>query len=55
MINPEEVARQIRAGLTGADVQVVSDHNTHFAARIVAREFAGSAQPSRATSWSTAP
>ena len=40
-MNPEEVARLIRAGLPGADVQVVSDHNTHFAARIVAREFAG--------------
>jgi acid stress-induced BolA-like protein IbaG/YrbA len=40
-MNPEEVARLIRAGLPGADVQVVSDDNTHFAARIVAREFAG--------------
>jgi len=40
-MNPEEVARLIRAGLPGADVQVVSDDNTHYAARIVAREFAG--------------
>jgi len=40
-MNPEEVARLIRAGLPGADVQVVSDDNTHFAARIVASEFAG--------------
>jgi acid stress-induced BolA-like protein IbaG/YrbA len=40
-MNPEEVARLIRAGLPEADVQVVSDDNTHFAARIVAREFAG--------------
>jgi acid stress-induced BolA-like protein IbaG/YrbA len=40
-MNSEEVARLIRAGLPGADVQVVSDDNTHFAARIVAREFAG--------------
>ena len=40
-MNPEEVARLTRAGLPGADVQVVSDDNTHFAARIVAREFAG--------------
>jgi acid stress-induced BolA-like protein IbaG/YrbA len=40
-MNPEEVARLIRAGLPGADVQVVSDDNTHYAARIVAPEFAG--------------
>jgi acid stress-induced BolA-like protein IbaG/YrbA len=40
-MNSEEVARLIRAGLPGADVQVVSDDNTHYAARIVAREFAG--------------
>jgi acid stress-induced BolA-like protein IbaG/YrbA len=40
-MNPEEVARLIRAGLPGAHVQVVSDDNTHFSARIVAPEFAG--------------
>ena len=40
-MNPEEVARLIRAGLPGAQVHVQSDDNTHFAARIVAREFAG--------------
>jgi acid stress-induced BolA-like protein IbaG/YrbA len=40
-MNPEEVARLIRAGLPGAQVQVVSDDNTHYAARIVAAEFAG--------------
>jgi acid stress-induced BolA-like protein IbaG/YrbA len=40
-MNPEEVARLIRAGLPGAQVRVQSDDNTHFAARIVAREFAG--------------
>ena len=40
-MNPEEVARLIRAGLPGAHVQVVSDDNTHFTARIVAPEFAG--------------
>lgn len=39
-MNPEEVARLIRAGLPGAQVQVLSDDNTHFSARIVAREFA---------------
>jgi acid stress-induced BolA-like protein IbaG/YrbA len=40
-MNAEEVARLIRAGLPGAEVQVSSEDNTHFAARIVAREFAG--------------
>jgi acid stress-induced BolA-like protein IbaG/YrbA len=40
-MNPEEVARLIRAGLPGAQVRVQSDDNTHFAARIVAHEFAG--------------
>jgi acid stress-induced BolA-like protein IbaG/YrbA len=40
-MNSEEVARLIRAGLPGAEVRVVSDDNTHYAARIVAREFAG--------------
>jgi acid stress-induced BolA-like protein IbaG/YrbA len=40
-MNPEEVARLIRAGLPGARVQVQSDDNTHFAARIVAPQFDG--------------
>jgi acid stress-induced BolA-like protein IbaG/YrbA len=37
----EEVARLIRAGLPGAEVEVRSDDQTHFAARVVAREFDG--------------
>ncbi|HXY98031.1 MAG TPA: BolA family protein [Steroidobacteraceae bacterium] len=37
----DEVARLIRAGLPGAQVEVRSDDQTHFAARVVAREFAG--------------
>ena len=40
-MNPQAVAELIRAGLPGADVRVESDDNTHFAARVVAREFAG--------------
>ena len=40
-MNPEEIARLIRAGLPGAQVRVQSDDNTHFAARVVAREFEG--------------
>ena len=40
-MNPEEVARLIRAGLPGAEVRVQSEDQTHFAARIVAGQFAG--------------
>ncbi len=40
-MNPEEIARLIRAGLPGAQVHVHSQDNTHFAARVIAREFAG--------------
>jgi acid stress-induced BolA-like protein IbaG/YrbA len=40
-ISPGKVADMIRAGLPGATVQVESDDNTHFAARIVAAQFAG--------------
>ncbi len=40
-MNPEQVASLIRAGLPGADVRVESDDNTHFAARVVAPDFAG--------------
>jgi acid stress-induced BolA-like protein IbaG/YrbA len=41
MINPERVGELIRAGLPGAEVRVESDDNVHFAARIVAAQFAG--------------
>jgi acid stress-induced BolA-like protein IbaG/YrbA len=40
-MNAEAVAELIRAGLPGADVLVESEDDTHFAARIVAAEFAG--------------
>jgi acid stress-induced BolA-like protein IbaG/YrbA len=40
-MNPEQVANLIRAGLPGAEVRVESDDNTHYAARVVAKEFAG--------------
>ena len=40
-MNPEEVARLIRAGLPGAEVRVQSQDQTHFEARIVAEQFAG--------------
>jgi acid stress-induced BolA-like protein IbaG/YrbA len=38
-MSPDEVARLIRAGLPGAQVQVQSDDQTHFNVRVVAREF----------------
>ncbi len=40
-MNPDAVAELIRTGLPGADVLVQSPDGTHFAARVVAREFAG--------------
>jgi len=40
-MNPEQIAKLIRAGLPDAQVRVVSDDNVHFAARVVSREFAG--------------
>jgi len=40
-MNPDDIAELIRAHLPGADVCVESDDNTHFTARVVAREFAG--------------
>jgi acid stress-induced BolA-like protein IbaG/YrbA len=40
-VTPDRVADLIRAGLPGAMVRVESDDNTHFAARVVAGQFAG--------------
>ena len=40
-MNPEEVARLIRAGLPGAEVRGHSEDQTHFSARVVAEQFAG--------------
>jgi acid stress-induced BolA-like protein IbaG/YrbA len=40
-MTPQQVAELIRAGIPGAQVQVESEDNRHFAARVVAREFAG--------------
>ena len=41
VMTPDRVGELIRAGLPGADVHVESDDNVHFAARIVAAQFAG--------------
>lgn len=40
-MTPQAVAELIRAGLPGAEVAVESEDGTHFATRVVAREFAG--------------
>jgi len=40
-MNPNEIAELIAAGFDNADVKVMSDDNTHFAAIVVAEEFAG--------------
>lgn len=40
-MNPEQIAQAIRHRLPDAEVRVESDDNTHFSARVVAREFAG--------------
>lgn len=41
VINARRVGELIHAGLPGAQVRVESDDNVHFAARIVATQFAG--------------
>lgn len=41
MMTPQSVGDLIRAGLPGAEVHVESDDNVHFAARVVAAQFAG--------------
>jgi len=40
-MNPEYIAQLIRTALPEAQVLVESDDNTHFAARVVSREFIG--------------
>ncbi len=40
-MHPDAIAHLIRTALPGAEVRVESDDQTHFAARVVAAEFAG--------------
>ncbi|MGI9200816.1 MAG: BolA family protein [Woeseiaceae bacterium] len=40
-MNPSEISELIAAGFENADVKVMSDDNTHFAAIVVAAEFEG--------------
>ena len=41
VMTPERVAELIRGGLPGATVNVESDDNTHFAARVISPDFEG--------------
>ena len=40
-MNPSDISQLIEAGFNNADVTVMSDDNTHYAAIVVAEEFAG--------------
>jgi acid stress-induced BolA-like protein IbaG/YrbA len=40
-MTPDQIASLISQGLPGARVEVRSDDNVHFAARVVSAEFAG--------------
>lgn len=40
-MDPAEIKALIENGLAGADVQVFSEDNTHYAAVVVSAEFAG--------------
>jgi acid stress-induced BolA-like protein IbaG/YrbA len=40
-MTPDQIASLISRGLPGARVEVRSDDNVHFAARVVSAEFAG--------------
>ena len=40
-MNPTEIETMIKTGFENADVRVISDDNTHFAAIVIADEFAG--------------
>lgn len=40
-MNPEEISALIRSGLPGALVDVRSEDNIHFEARVIAPQFAG--------------
>lgn len=40
-MNPSDISQLIEAGFENADVKVMSDDNTHYAATVVAAEFEG--------------
>lgn len=46
-MDPSEVADLIQLGLPEAQVQVLSDDNTHFEATVVCQEFAGKSHLAR--------
>ena len=40
-MNPDEISQLIEAGFENAEVKVMSDDNTHYAAIVIAAEFEG--------------
>lgn len=40
-MNPEDIEKLIEAGLPGAEIRVMSDDNTHYAALVVSDAFEG--------------
>ncbi len=40
-MNPSDISQLIEAGFENADINVISDDNTHFAATVVATDFEG--------------
>ena len=40
-MNPSDISRLIEAGFENADVNVMSDDNTHYSAIVIAAEFEG--------------
>jgi acid stress-induced BolA-like protein IbaG/YrbA len=40
-MNPSDISQLIETGFDNADVTVMSDDNTHYAAIVVAKEFEG--------------
>jgi len=46
-MNPDEITRLIQTGLPEAEVQVLSDDNTHYEALVVSAAFAGKSRIAR--------
>lgn len=46
-MNPDDVSRLIGEGLPGADVNIMSDDNTHYVAVVISSEFAGKSRIAR--------
>ncbi len=46
-MNPEDITRLIVEGLPGADVNIMTDDNTHYAAVVVSSAFEGKSRIAR--------